>query len=274
MKQNTPQNAPVKKKKTATLDPRLGRFLFLFLALAFVGACARPTGPAPTDKPAPTGKIEKFNQASYRFNNALDKHLLRPLAVGYKRVTPEAGRRITTNFFNNLSYGGVILNDFLQGKIQQGMRDSFRVIVNSTFGLGGLLDLATPFGLPPNKEDFGQTLAVWGVPPGPYLYLPFLGPTTTRNLANIPLSAFLNPSNQLEAIYLYPLKGLNLINTRTDLLPLTDSIEERAIDPYTFIREAYLQRREYLVYDGAPPESDEFDALFEEEDFETEEALP
>ena len=168
------------------------------------------------------------------------------------------------------------MNDFLQGKVRQGMEDLFRIIVNSSFGIGGLVDMASDFGLPRHEEDLGQTLAVWGVPAGPYLFLPLLGPSTARNLPNFALDAFLDPVNWLgNNTYQYSLNGLELVNTRAELLQITDLVEESALDPYTFIQEGYLQRREYLVYDGNPPLDaldDEIDALFEEE--ETEKTAP
>ncbi len=253
-------------------------FLTLLLAVAATG-CRHTGSTAATnlsDETTARALLEPLNRASYRLTDTLDRALLKPLAVGYQDITPKPLRHAITNFFRNLSYGGVVVNDFLQGKVRQGMEDLFRIIVNSSFGIGGLVDMASDFGLPRHEEDLGQTLAVWGVPAGPYLFLPLLGPSTARNLPNFALDAFLDPVNWLgNNTYQYSLNGLELVNTRAELLQITDLVEESALDPYTFIQEGYLQRREYLVYDGNPPLDaldDEIDALFEEE--ETEKTAP
>ena len=205
---------------------------------------------------------EDTNRSFYRFNDALDKHIMTPVARNYVKITPEPVRDGITNFFDNLEYLNVILHSFLQGKLGQGFSDLTRFVVNSTVGLGGLFDVATDMGLKENDEDFGQTLAVWGVEPGAYLYLPFLGPYTARNSPDLPGSYFTNPFAYISSIFLLPVSALNLINDRANLLEATEFVEGASIDPYSFTREAYLQQRRYQIHDGNPP-SEGYDDIFE-----------
>ena len=205
---------------------------------------------------------EDTNRSFYKFNDALDRNIMIPVAKNYVKVTPEPVRDGITSFFDNLEYLNVILHSFLQGKLGQGFSDVTRFIVNSTVGVGGLFDVATSMGLKENDEDFGQTLAVWGVDQGVYLYLPFLGPYTTRNSPDLPGSYFTNPFTYLSSIFLLPVSALNLINDRANLLEASEFVEEASIDPYSFTREAYLQQRRYLIHDGNPP-SEGYDDIFE-----------
>ncbi len=235
----------------------------LISLLAVLLAAALLTGCATTEtidgelNPDP---YEQANRSFYQFNDALDRHIMTPIAKNYVKATPEPVRDSVTNFFDNLEYLNVILHSFLQGKLGQGVSDVTRFVVNSTIGIGGLFDVGTPLGLEQHNEDFGQTLATWGVGQGAYLYLPLLGPYTARNSPDVAGSYFSNPLTYISTIYLFPVMFLNLVNTRADLLDI--SVEEIAIDPYAFIRETYLQQRRYLIHDGNPP-SESYDDIFE-----------
>lgn len=198
--------------------------------------------------------LESANRVFFNVNETLDKHLMKPIAEAYVEVTPRPVRTGVTNFFNNLTYLNVILNDFLQGKFEQGVNDSLRFIFNSTLGIGGLFDVAaTDMGLPMNREDFGQTLATWGIDEGSYLTLPLLGPNTVRDSTDQVASTFTNPFFYFTSAIFFPIGVLDLMNTRANLLEASNLRDEAAIDPYAFTREAYLQQREFLIFDGNPP---------------------
>jgi phospholipid-binding lipoprotein MlaA len=197
--------------------------------------------------------LEPGNRVFYSINDTLDKALLQPVAEVYAEYTPELARTGITNFFDNLAYLNVVLNSFLQGKFDQGLSDATRFIFNSTIGLAGLVDVGTHIGLPAHKEDFGQTLAVWGLGQGSYLYIPVQGPNTTRDVTDLASSALTNPITYMTGAILFPLTAINVINKRANLLEATRIRDEAAVDPYVFTREAYLQQREYLIYDGNPP---------------------
>ncbi len=215
---------------------------------------------------------EETNRSFYKFNDALDRHIMTPIAENYVKALPEGARNGITNFFDNLEYLNVILHSFLQGKLGQGISDVTRFVVNSTLGIGGLFDVATSMGLEEHEEDLGQTLATWGIDQGSYLYLPFLGPYTARNSPDVASSYFSNPLTYISTIYLFPVTFLNMLNDRANLLEASEFVNEASIDPYSFTREAYLQQRRYLIHDGNPP-SDGYDDIFEM-GFEDEESEP
>ncbi len=231
------------------------------VALLLLSACAttQPTEEANVDP------IEPANRTFYSINETLDEALLKPIAETYVAVTPEPVRVSVTNFFNNISYLNVVLNAILQGKFDQAMSDFLRVLYNTTFGIAGLFDVSTAWGAPIHQEDFGQTLASWGVEQGAYLYIPLAGPDTVRNLPDRGTSMLTNPLTYVSSTLLLPLAALNLINTRADLLDETNIRDEAALDPYTFTREAYLQRRQYLIHDGNPP-IEGYDDIFDDDD--------
>ncbi|MCY4155477.1 MAG: VacJ family lipoprotein [Gammaproteobacteria bacterium] len=231
----------------------------LLLVVALLTGCATTETIDGEVNPDP---YEETNRSFYRFNDALDRHVMTPIAKNYVKAVPEPARDGITNFFDNLEYLNVILHSFLQGKLLQGISDVTRFVVNSSVGIGGLFDVATPMGLDKHDEDFGQTLAAWGAEPGAYLYLPFLGPYTARNSPDVAGSYFSNPLTYISTIYLFPVTFLNLVNDRANLLEASEFVEEASIDPYSFTREAYLQRRKYLIHDGNPP-ADEYDEMFE-----------
>ncbi len=227
------------------------------LILAVLPGCATTT--ANGDHPDP---FEPANRVGYSINDTLDNAILKPVAQTYADVTPEFAREGITNFFDNLSYLNVVLHSFLQGKFDQGIQDALRFVYNSTFGIGGLIDVSTPIGMPAHNEDFGQTLATWGVGEGSFLYIPVSGPNTTGNVPNYATSALLNPLTYVTGAVLFPLSALNIINKRANLLEATNIRDEASVDPYTFTREAYMQQREYLIHDGNPP-VEGYDDIFE-----------
>lgn len=188
---------------------------------------------------------EGFNRSMYGFNMGLDKYLLKPVAGGYKAITPDFMETGVSNFFNNLKGINVVLNDVLQGKFEQGASDTGRFITNSTIGLVGLFDVASDLGLKSNVEDFGQTLAVWGVDQGAYLVLPVLGPTTVRDGGAIVVDKAANPGTYVPGTGI--LEG---INDRANADAALNFIDEAALDPYVFTRESFLQYRQSLINDG------------------------
>ena len=225
---------------------------FLAVALGLAGAAAHAQGPEPGDP------LERANRVSHRFGLFLDKAVLGPIARAYVRVTPSPVRTGVTNFIDNLTYPNVILNDFLQGKIEQGFRDSMRFVVNTTFGLAGFIDVASAMGLERHEEDFGQTLAVWGVKEIAYLDLPVFGPNSVRDVTNVPIAW------QTSLIALADVSGLavpvailGLVNTRANASGMIEFRDRVAIDSYVFTREAYRRRRNHLILDGEVPEDEE-----------------
>lgn len=240
--------------------------LGLGLAACLSGCAASQetrNNPGAVNAEADVDPAEPVNRAFYKINETLDGLLVKPLAELYVMATPEFLRDRVTNFFDNLYYLNVALNSFLQGKLDQGLSDTTRIVFNTTIGLGGIFDVATPMGLPRHEEDFGQTLAVWGFDQGAYLYLPVYGPNTLRDLPDIATSIYTNPLFYVGTAVAGPLGAFSLINERANLLEATRIRDEAAIDPYIFTREAYLQRRRYLIYDGHPP-PEGYEDIFEQ----------
>lgn len=214
------------------------------LALALTG-CATSN---------PQDPFEGFNRAMYGFNRGLDDVALKPAATAYQAVLPNFVQTGVGNFFGNLGDVWTAVNNILQGKVENGMSDFARVGVNSTIGLVGLIDVASQMGLSKHKEDFGQTLGKWGVGAGPYVVLPLLGPSTLRDTAALPVDF-------KGDIWLYkkPVRWRNvgsfvrLIDQRAALLDASNLLEDAALDPYEFVRDSYMQRRQSLIYDGDSP---------------------
>lgn len=233
--------------------------------LAAAALCFGCASQGVTEEEPNPDPLEPINRPIYKFNDGFDRFLLRPLATGYKKITPSPVRTGIANFYDNFSYPVVIFNSFLQAKFVQGFSDVGRFVVNSTVGVLGFFDPATEAGLPAHREDFGQTLARWGAPSGPYIVLPIIGPRTVRDGTGTLVDFFwLNPvwnidNHRARAWTL----GIWFVQQRASLLAASELLDE-AFDPYLFRREAYLQTREYLIYDGNPPEDDEY---FEDEDF-------
>lgn len=234
----------------------------VLLALLAVGVLTGCAGTQTVEGEYNPDPYEDTNRSFYRFNDALDRHVMRPVAETYANVAPKPVRNSVTNFFDNLEYLNVILHSFLQGKLKQGFSDAIRFTVNSTVGIGGLFDVASGMGLKEHEEDFGQTLATWGLNQGAFLNLPFFGPNTARNTPDFASSYLANPLTYLSSIFLFPVTALNFVNTRANLLEASEFVEEASIDPYSFIREAYLQRRKYLIHDGNPP-AEGYDDIFD-----------
>jgi len=200
-----------------------------------------------------------FNRTVYGFNDTLDQALLKPAAKGYQAVAPDFVETGVRNFFSNINDVSVAFNNLLQGKVADAVSDVGRVLFNTTIGLLGLFDVASEMGLQKHNEDFGQTLAAWGVDSGPYLMLPFFGPSTLRDSTSVPVDNFLlNPINHIDmekSDRMY-LMAVDVVSVRAELLSLEKTVDEIATDKYSFIRDAYLDRRNYLVHDGAPPEDE------------------
>jgi len=213
--------------------------------------------------------FEGFNRAVYRFNDRIDRAVLRPLAVRYERYVPPKVRRGVRNFGRNLREPTTIVNNLLQGKVTEAAQDTFRFVVNSTVGILGIFDVASHFGAERNVEDFGQTLGRWGVPPGPYLVLPLLGPSTIRDAAGlVPQYMYTDLTAGIEDDGLmWTIFAARAVDTRAALLS-ADKVLAEQIDPYSFLRETYLQRRIIDIHDGeAPQVEDEFlEELLEETD--------
>ncbi len=229
----------VRRRPTWALAP-----LFLLVLLS---GCAS-TGYRTTGDP-----LEPFNRKMFVFNDHLDRWILQPVSRAYVKVAPERVRASVTDFFDNLEYPNTILNQFLQGRFQRGFEDTARFLADTVVGVGGLFDPATRLGLPYHDEDLGQTLAVWGVGRGPYLVLPFIGPDTLRNLPNLAVGALSNPLFYVsDAAITIPLGAAKLINERANVATQIEMVRQ-SLDPYIFMREAYLQHRRFLIYNGHPP---------------------
>ena len=242
------------------------RAALITLAALGISGCAS----IPAEERAEHDPWENLNRGIYGFNDAVDRVTLRPIARGYVKVLPEPARNVVTNFSRNLATPGSALNNFLQGKATDGMSELARFLLNSTFGLVGLIDVASAAGLERHAEDFGQTAAVWGAPAGPYVVVPFLGPRTLRETLTLPLDILADPLYHYDnASVRTKLWALRLIDLRARVLPLEDLLQDSA-DPYVTLRESYLQNREFEIYDGDPPlaEDDDFyDEFLEEEDY-------
>lgn len=245
--------------------------LLILIGISFISGCA--TNQSIDGSVSTPDPFEPANRSFYSFDDSLDKAILKPIAETYVNFTPAPIRTGVTNFFDNLYYLNVVVNSFLQGKIEQGLSDSARFIFNSTLGIGGLFDVATGMGLPIHDEDFGQTLAVWGFDSGVYLYIPLvMGPSSARDAPDIATRTLLNPLTYVSSIVLWPVSALNIINSRANLLDDTNIRDEAAVDPYSFTREAYMQRREYLIHDGNLP-YENYDDIFEDDEFGDDPAL-
>jgi phospholipid-binding lipoprotein MlaA len=189
---------------------------------------------------------EGFNRTMYGFNEKVDAYIAEPITTAYKWITPEFVQTGITNFYDNTKTVNVVLNDVLQGKLNQSAEDTGRFLVNTTVGVGGLFDIATHIGLEQHEEDFDQTLAVWGVPKGTYLVLPILGPSTTRGIPGSVVDTAANPVTYIGL----PVQALGALNARANAEGALKFIDEAALDPYVFTRESFLQWRDYLSSDG------------------------
>jgi phospholipid-binding lipoprotein MlaA len=231
----------------------------LFLLLA-AGCATRPA--TRTD---PRDPWERMNRATYAFNDKVDRAVLKPVAKGYRKVTPHVVQVGVSNFMTNVSYPTVMVNDLLQGQFTPLVRDTGRLLVNTVIGIGGLFDPATAMGLERGDRDFGQTLGKWGVHAGPYLVIPFLGPSDVRDTFGKAGDVFTDPRHYINNTYWdYGLWALGFVDLRAHLLD-SEGVLEGAYDPYGFIRNAYLQNREFKVRGGGSKnEEDEEQKMLEE----------
>ncbi len=202
----------------------------------------------------PNDPLEPLNRSVYKFNDTVDKAVIKPVAQGYNTVMPAVGKTMLSNFFSNLDDVVVTANDLLQFKFVQGFSDGMRVLVNTTIGVFGLIDVASTGELKKHNEDFGQTMGKWGVGNGPYLVLPILGPSTLRDSAGLYIDGYPSPMYQIKHMrtrnQAYLVRGLN---RRAELLDQEKVLDEAMLDPYEFMRDSYLLYRRNLVYDGNPP---------------------
>jgi phospholipid-binding lipoprotein MlaA len=242
----------------------------LLLASALVGGCATTGAPAgtPAGGPGagataaapvrgqdPSDPWERWNRSVYAFNDAIDTAALRPVAETYVKVVPSPIRTAIGNFFGNFGDAWSAVNHVLQGKPEGAIASLARFGTNTVFGLGGLIDIAGEAGIERQSEDLGQTLGRWGVPPGPYMVLPFFGPSTVRDTVTFVPDRYVSPAALTRNTAAeWGLRAVDIVDTRATLLPATRMLGRIALDPYVFSRDAHLQRRRNQVYDGEPPE--------------------
>ena len=244
----------MKTLKTKTL------YLLTLLSLLFLTGCASSLAKQTYDDQISADPYVKTNRAIHSFNNSVDKAILKPVATAYSNYVPFIIQAGVNNFLNNLGEPLSFINNLLQLKLDDSLITLSRFAFNSTLGLGGLIDITGLGGVEEQEEDFGQTLAYWGVKPGPYIVLPFLGPSNLRDaISLIPNRLVRNEvidgvsdSNIDTSLFV-----LNLLDTRALLLPL-DEVVEQQLDPYSFFKSAYEQNRISAIYDGDPPEADDF----------------
>ncbi|MEM5459836.1 VacJ family lipoprotein [Paraburkholderia phytofirmans] len=217
----------------------------LAVAAALLAGCSTVQTPTKGDP------LEGLNRTIFTVNDKLDQYALKPVAKGYVFITPQPVRDSVTNFFSNIGDVYIAANNLLQLKITDGVEDIMRIVINTVFGVGGLFDVATLAKLPKHDNDLGLTLGHYGVPAGPYLVLPLFGPSTVRDAVGSIGNYYVNPLSYIHPDGLsWALYGLNIVNTRANLLNASDVLEGAALDKYSFVRNAYLQRRQYLLSDG------------------------
>jgi len=219
------------------------------IAASLLGGCATQANKDP---------LEGLNRGIYKFNDTVDKAALKPIAGAYKAVIPSTLRSGVNNFFSNMGDVVTVINDLLQFKFDKAMDDAGRVAINTTFGIGGIFDWASMDGIEKRNEDFGQTLAYWGWEDSAYLVLPFLGPSTLRDTGGLIVdTAFFDPITYIEGPSdRNQLRLTKFVDKRAQYLPGSDLLDEAALDPYLFMRDAYFQRRNNLTHDGNVPESE------------------
>jgi len=230
----------------------LRRLIPVILLVALASGCATARDPRDPWEPV--------NRVTYGFNDAVDKVIVKPVAQGYKFIVPPPIRTWVYNFFSNLNDVVVLANDLLQFKFVQASNDAARIFLNSSIGLLGINDVATALGIDKNNEDLGQTFGHWGMGPGPYFVIPLLGPSTVRDTVGVVGDLYIAPILYLDDISTRNLLiALRVVSARAELLGAEKILDEAAIDEYAFVRDAYLQRRLNLIYDGNPPRQDEDD---------------
>jgi phospholipid-binding lipoprotein MlaA len=221
------------------------RRALVFSAAVLAGCAAAPSRVDP---------FEPANRAMYEFHDAVDTAVVKPMIQAYIDVVPELVRTGVSNFFNNIDDLISAINDGLQGKPDKFGDDLGRVLLNTAFGLGGIFDLASMVGIERGNEDFGQTFGVWGFPQGPYLFVPFFGPTTVRDGTGFLVRVAIGPAGYIPDV---PVRnviyGMGAVDARAQVQGAGQLVDTAALDRYLFIRNAYLQRRRYMVFDGKPP---------------------
>jgi phospholipid-binding lipoprotein MlaA len=225
---------------------RVGLLLSLLLIAGVCGGCSSAN---------PRDPLEPVNRSIYKFNDGWDKVVAQPVAEGYKAVLPPPVRNGVNNFFGNWRDTTTAINNLLQFKLGHAASDVGRIIVNTTVGFFGVFDVASRIGLQKHEQDFGLTLGVWGIPNGPYLVLPFLGPSTARDTVGYVVDIYTDPQIYLvtNSPETYIVLGVRIVNVRANLLEAGQVFEQAAVDRYAFLRDAYLQRRRSQMYDGNPP---------------------
>ena len=241
---------------------RPSRATFLAIVLAVLGLLCVPAGAAEDDR-LDGDPIERFNRSMFWFNDHVDTYVLVPVATAWDKVIPSGVQRSLTNFFDNLRFPIVVTNNLLQGKFKNAASDVGRFLVNTTAGAAGFFDLATEAGLVAHNEDFGQTLGYWGVPPGPYLVLPLLGPSNVRDGAGLVPDGFMAVYPWFVGfVYNVSARAVDVVNTRSRYLKQVEEAKAASIDYYTAVRNAYIQRRKSLVNDGAATTKEESEDLY------------
>jgi phospholipid-binding lipoprotein MlaA len=225
------------------------------LRLMTIACCALVAACASTKPRSPQDPFEPVNRGLYHADDLLDRAIGKPIAKAYKKVAPPPIRTGVSNFLENLRTPKVMINDALQGKFKSSANDLGRFLLNSSLGVGGLLDPATDAGLERNDEDLGQTLGKWGVPAGPYIMLPIFGPSSLRDMPTELVDQLANPRHYMNREARYALTGLAVLDDRVSFLALDETLS-KTFDPYVFVRDAYLKRREYKVKDGNVPEEE------------------
>ncbi|CAN5498791.1 VacJ family lipoprotein [soil metagenome] len=235
--------------------------LMLIVGAFALEGCATTASTGPNDTRTAAQRLdpwENWNRKVFAFNESLDKNVLAPVARTYARFVPQMVRKGVSNFFGNFNDAWSAVNNILQWKVTDGTSDVIRVGTNTLFGLGGVMDVASDFGLEKHSEDFGQTLGHWGVGAGAYMVLPVLGPSSVRETAALPLDRAVSPALLIhDGAWQWSLVTLQLINARAGFLGASRLLDDIALDKYTFVRDTYLQRRRSLVYDGDPPDPEE-----------------
>ncbi|MCX7099208.1 MAG: VacJ family lipoprotein [Methylococcales bacterium] len=211
-----------------------------------LGGCATTGNDGQPSTQAKDDPYEYYNRKMFAFNDGVDDYVAAPISDAYKWITPQFVQTGVYNFFSNLKGINVVINDVLQAKFAQGIQDTGRFAVNTTMGLGGVVDVASHVGLEQNDEDFEQTLAVWGVPQGSYLVIPFIGPSTLRGIPGAAFDTATNPTSYVG----WPVQLVYMLNTRANAEGALKFIDEAALDPYVFTRESFLQWRTNLATDG------------------------
>jgi phospholipid-binding lipoprotein MlaA len=220
------------------------------VAALCLGGCASTSGPGD-----PRDPFEKVNRVTYSVNSNLDKYLLKPVAQGYNFILPQPVRTCVNNVFGNIGDLSTMANNFLEGNFSDAGSDACRIAINSTVGLLGCIDVASSHGFTKHRKDFGITLGVWGVSPGPYVVLPFFGPSDVRDSVGLVGDLYSDPVG-----YVYPVwqrntaEGIRIIDTRASLISAGNLLSGAALDEYVFVRDGYLTRRRYLIYNGNPPD--------------------